>query len=209
SGPEAVLRPAVVQVMATHQMLGNRDVGVLINGTPVDDYVRPNFQERYLIFEFKEKERPPWVMGDGKRARKRQVTVPDVKRGINWDKLKLAAKRYTSGQRLVTAQLNNGRQMQVYANTENEGKGKIEELLALSTAEIVPNGIRDSGYTNPTTQRKQQPYIVYPSKAVLVWRKRSQDLEGRTDLSDRVWDEERIEIDLWVDSEPENLPPLG
>ncbi|MEG4323675.1 MULTISPECIES: hypothetical protein, partial [unclassified Microcoleus] len=26
SGPEAVLRPAVVQVMATHQMLGNRDV---------------------------------------------------------------------------------------------------------------------------------------------------------------------------------------
>jgi hypothetical protein len=50
SGPEAVMRPTLVNVLATHQMLGNRDVGVLINGTPVDDYVRPNFQERYLNY---------------------------------------------------------------------------------------------------------------------------------------------------------------
>ncbi|MEG4322558.1 MULTISPECIES: hypothetical protein, partial [unclassified Microcoleus] len=209
SGPEAVLRPAVVQVMATHQMLGNRDVGVLINGTPVDDYVRPQFQERYLVVEFKERQQPPWVMSDGKRARKRQITIPDVKRGLTWEKIKLAAKLYTSGQRLVTAQLNNGRQMQVYATSENEGLQKIEELLALSTAEIVPNGVRDSGYTNPTARRRQQPFIVYPSKAVLVWRRRSQDLEGRSDLSDRVWDEQRIEFDLWLGEEPINLPPLG
>ncbi|TAG39161.1 MAG: hypothetical protein EAZ33_19125, partial [Oscillatoriales cyanobacterium] len=128
---------------------------------------------------------------------------------MTWDKIKLAAKLYTSGQKLVTAQLNNGRQMQVYANTENEGLNKIEELLALSTAEIVPNGVRDSGYTNPTARRRQQPYIVYPSKAVLVWRKRSQDLEGREDLSDRVWDEQRIEMDLWPENEPINLPVLG
>ncbi|WP_293355932.1 MULTISPECIES: hypothetical protein [unclassified Microcoleus] len=209
SGPEAVMRPTVVNVLATHQMLGNRDVGVLINGTPVDDYVRPSFQERYLIIEFKEKQQPPWVMPDGKRARKRQVTIPDAKRGLTWDKIKLAAKQYTSGQKLVTAQLNNGRQMQVYANTENEALNKIEELLALSTAEIVPNGVRDSGYTNPTARRTQQPYIVYPSKAVLVWRRRSEDLQGRNDLSDRVWDEQRIEMDLWTESEPVDLEPLG
>lgn len=196
SGPEAVLRPTVVSVLATHQMLGNRDVGVLINGTPVDDYVRPSFQERYLIVEFKEKQQPPWVMPDGKRARRRQVTIPAAKRGLTWEKIKLATKFYTSGQKLVTAQLDNGRQMQIYASTENEGLRKIEELLTLSTAEIVPNGVRDSGYTNPSTQRRQQPYIVYPSKAVLVWRRRSVDLEGRQDLSDRFWDEQRIEMDL-------------
>ncbi|TAE66371.1 MAG: hypothetical protein EAZ86_20580 [Oscillatoriales cyanobacterium] len=209
SGPEAVMRPTVVNVLATHQMLGNRDVGVLINGTPVDDYVRPNFQERYLIIEFKEKQQPPWVMPDGKRARKRQVTIPDAKRSLKWVEIKLAAKLYTSGQKLVTAQLNNGRQMQVYANTENEGLNKIEELLALSTAEIVPNGVRDSGYTSPTARRREQPYIVYPSKAVLVWRRRSDDLQGREDLSDRVWDEQRIEMDLWPENEPINLPVLG
>jgi hypothetical protein len=83
SGPEAVLRPAIVQVMATHQMLGNRDVGVLINGTPVDDTVTPGVQERRLIIEFKEKNAPPWIMPSGKRARRRQITVFDVKRGFN------------------------------------------------------------------------------------------------------------------------------
>jgi hypothetical protein len=209
AGPEAVLRPAVVQVMATHQLLGNRDVGVLINGTPVDEYVRPQVQERRLMIEFKEKQQPPWVMPDGKRARKRQITVFDVKRGLTWEEVKLAAKQYTSGQRLVTAQLTNGRQMQVYANTENEGIGKIKELLKLSTAEILPNGVRDSGYVDPTSRRRSLPYLVYPSKAVLLWRKRSPDLEGREDLAGNLWDEQTIEFDLWPDDEPVNLELLG
>jgi len=52
SGSEAVLRPTIVNVLATHQMLGNRDVGVLINGTPVDDTVTPGVQERRLVIEF-------------------------------------------------------------------------------------------------------------------------------------------------------------
>jgi hypothetical protein len=209
AGPEAVLRPAVVQVMATHQLLGNRDVGVLINGTSVDEYVRPQVQERRLMIEFKEKQQPPWVMTNGKRARKRQITVFDVKRGLTWEEVKLAAKQYTSGQRLVTAQLNNGRQMQVYANTENEGIGKIKELLKLSTAEILPNGVRDSGYVDPTSRRRSLPYLVYPSKAVLLWRKRSTDLEGREDLAGNTWDEQTIEFDLWPDEKPVDLEPLG
>jgi hypothetical protein len=91
SGPEAVLRPTIVNVLATHQMLGNRDVGVLINGTPVDDTITPGIQERRLVIEFKEKTAPPWVMPDGKRARKRQITVFSVKRGLTWEEVKLAA----------------------------------------------------------------------------------------------------------------------
>ncbi|MEG4013115.1 MULTISPECIES: hypothetical protein [unclassified Microcoleus] len=209
SGPEAVLRPTIVNVLATHQMLGNRDVGVLINGTPVDETIRPGTQERRLMIEFKEKTAPPWVMPSGKRARRRQITVFDVKRGLSWEEVKLAAKQYTSGQRLVNAQLDNGHQMQVYASTENEGLQKIKELLKLSTAEILPNGVRDSGYVDPTTRRRELPYLVYPAKAVLVWKKRSPDLDGREDLNGRLWTEQRIEFDLWSDNEPANLPVLG
>jgi hypothetical protein len=190
-------------------MLGNRDVGVLINGTPVDDTVRPGVQERRLMIEFKEKATPPWVMPDGKRARRRQITVFDVKRGLTWDEVKIAAKQYTSGQRLVNAQLNNGHQMQVYASTENEGLQKIKELLKLSTAELLPNGIRDSGYVYPTTRRRELPYLVYPSKAVLVWKKRSPDLDGREDVAGRLWTEQRMEFDLWPDNAPADLPLLG
>jgi hypothetical protein len=210
SGPEAVLRPAIVQVMATHQMLGNRDVGVLINGTPVDDTVTPEVQERRLVIEFKEKTAPPWVMPDGKRARKRQITVFSVKRGLTWEEIKLAAKQYTSGQRLVNAGLTDGHQMQCYASTENEGLQKIQELLKLSTAEILPNRVRHSGYVNPTARRRELPYLVYPSKAVLVWKRRSSDQEdGREDGAGQVWTEQRIAFDLWPEDAPANLPPLG
>lgn len=209
SGPEAVLRPTIVNVMATHQMLGNRDVGILINGTPVDDTIRPGTQERRLIVEFRQKSAPPWVMPDGKQAKKRQITVFDIKRGLSWEEVKLAAKQYTSGQRLVNAQLDNGHQMQVYASTDDEGLQKIKELLKLSTAELLPNGVRDSGYVNPTARRRELPYLVYPAKAVLVWKKRSPNLDGREDLNGRVWTEERIEFDLWPDREPIGIEPLG
>jgi len=209
SGSEAVLRPAIVQVMATHQMLGNRDVGILINGTPVDEVVTPGVQERRLTIEFKEKTAPPWVMPDGKRARRRQITVFSVKRGLTWEEVKFAAKQYTSGQRLVNARLTDGHQMQCYASTENEGLQKIKELLKLSTAEILPNGVRDSGYVNPTARRRTLPYLVYPSKAVLVWKKRSPDDDGREDIAGDRWIEQRIEFDLWLENPPIDLPPLG
>jgi hypothetical protein len=195
--------------MATHQMLANRDVGVLINGTPVDDTVTPGVQERSLIIEFKEKTAPPWVMPDGKRARKRQIKVFSVKRGLTWEEVKLAAKQYTSGQRLVNARLTDGQQMQCYASTENEGLQKIKELLKLSTAELLPNGVRDSGYVDPTARRRELPYLVYPSKAVLIWKKRSPDLEGREDTAGNTWTEQRIAFDLWPEDEPANLPLLG
>jgi len=209
SGPEALLRPTIVNVLATHQMLGNRDVGVLINGTPVDDTITPRVQERRLVIEFKEKTAPPWVMPDGKRARKRQITVFDVKRGLTWEEVKFAAKQYTSGQRLVNARLDNGHQMQCYASTENEGLQKIKELLKLSTAEVLPNGVRDSGYVDPTARRRSLPYLVYPSKAVLVWKRRSADLDGREDIAGQIWDEQRLEFDLWPDNEPADMPLLG
>jgi hypothetical protein len=209
SGPEAVLRPTIVNVLATHQMLGNRDVGVLINGTPVDDVVTPGTQERTLKIEFREKTAPPWVMPDGKRARKRQITVFDVKRGLTWEEVKLAAKQYTSGQRLINARLNNRHQMQCYASTEDEGLQKIKELLKLSTAEILPNGVRDSGYVDQTARQRELPYLVYPSKAVLVWKKRSPDLNGREDTDGRIWTEERIVFDLWPETEPVGIEPLG
>jgi hypothetical protein len=209
SGSEAVLRPTIVNVLATHQMLDNRDVGVLINGTPVDDTVTPGIQERRLIIEFREKTAPPWVMPNGKRAKKRQITVFDVKRGLTWEEVKLAAKQYTSGQRLVNARLNNGHQMQCYASTEDEGLQKIKELLKLSTAELLPNGVRDSGYVEPTARRRELPYLVYPAKAVLVWKKRSPDLEGREDTGGQLWTEQRIEFDLWPETEPVGIEPLG
>jgi hypothetical protein len=209
SGPEMVLRPTIVNVLATHQLLGNRDVGVLINGTPTDDYITPGVQERRLLIEFREKAAPPWKMPSGKTARRRHISIPDIKRGVTWEEVKLAAKQYTSGQRLVTARLNNGRQMQCYASTENEGIQKIKELLTLSTAEILPNGVRDSGYTDPTPRRRALPYIAYPSKAVLVWRKRAADLQGREDIAGNLWEEQRIEFDLWPENQPQTLRPLG
>ena len=53
------------------------------------------------------------------------------------------------------------------------------------------------------------PYLVYPSKAVLVWKRRSADLDGREDIAGQLWEEQRLEFDLWPDSEPADMPLLG
>ena len=209
SGREGVLGPNIVSVLATHQMFKNREVGVLINGSPTDEYIRPGVVERRMIIEFKEKPTPPWVMPDGKRARKRQITIFDIKRGLTWEEIKLAAQPYSTGQVLITAQLDNKQQMQAYGANANSALRKIEELLKLSTAELLPNGIRESGYVDATPRRQALPYIVYPSKAVLVWKKKSTDLTGREDLAGNLWDEQTIEFDLWPENEPANLPNLG
>lgn len=209
SGPEAVLRTTIVNTLATHQLLSDRDVGILVNGAPTAEYVTPGVQERSLHIEFREKPAPPWKMPNGKRARVREVTIPNVKRGLSWEEVKFAAKQYTSGQRLVTAKLSTGRPVQIYAVTENEGLQKIKELLRLSTAEILPNGVRDSGYVDPTARRRELPYLVYPCKAVLVWKKRASDLQGREDIAGNIWEEHRIKFDLWPDKEPPNIKPLG
>jgi hypothetical protein len=190
-------------------MFRNRDVGVLINGSPTDEYIRPGVVERRMIIEFKEKPAPPWVMPDGKRARRRQITIFDVKRGLTWEEIKLATKPYSSGQILITAQLDNKQQMQAYGASANSALRKIEELLKLSTAELLPNGVRESGYVEATPRRQALPYIVYPSKAVLVWKKKSTDSTGREDLAGHLWDEQTIEFDLWPENEPPNLPNLG
>jgi hypothetical protein len=209
SGREAVLGPNIVSTLATHQMFRNRDVGVLINGSPTDEYIRPGVVERRLIIEFKEKPTPPWVMPDGKRARKRQITIFDIKRGLTWEEVKLAAKPYSSGQTLITAQLDNKQQMQAYGATANAALRKIEELLKVSTAELLPKGARESSYVEATARRQKLPYIVYPSKAVLIWKRKSSDLTGREDLAGDLWDEQTIAFDLWPESEPANLPNLG
>jgi hypothetical protein len=99
--------------------------------------------------------------------------------------------------------------MQCYASTEDEGLQKIKELLKLSTAEILPNRVRFSGYVNPTARRRELPYLVYPCKALLIWKKRSTDLDGREDGAGQHWTEQRIAFDLWPENEPVNLPPLG
>jgi hypothetical protein len=148
-------------------------------------------------------------MPDGKRARKRQITIFDIKRGLTWEEVKLAAKPYSSRQVLITAQLDNKQQMQAYGATANSALLKIEELLKLSTAELLPNGVRESSYVQATPRRQALPYIVYPSKAVLVWKKKSTDLSGREDLAGNLYDEQTIEFDLWPENEPANLPNLG
>jgi hypothetical protein len=162
-----------------------------------------------MIIEFKEKPTLPWVMPDGKRARRttdnhfRRKARTYVGRSQISDQ---ALQQRSSINYCTVRQQAADASLRGYSEFSS---AKIEELLKLSTAELLPNGVRESGYVEATPRRQALPYIVYPSKAVLVWQKKSTDSTGREDLAGHLWDEQTIEFDLWPENEPPNLPNLG
>ena len=90
-----MLKPAIVQTLATHQMLEDYDIGLSINGLdPLDiNYQVVDDEDNIKVtFRFCSNQAPPWGRGKEKSNYKiGQITVPWVKRSkLDWAILKAA-----------------------------------------------------------------------------------------------------------------------
>ena len=197
--PQELIIPTIQNAVNTHQMVHNRDLGQIV-GMPETDYVTPRPQRRKLKVIFHSKQAPPWRMPDGSRAKTVETSIPDVRQGLTWQVLKQKIKKFTWGEHRVTAVFDNGRQMTVYGSSVNEAEQQILELASLNNLTIIRT--TQGRETNPTPNRIKQPTLVYPAYAKLIIG--DVDSDGNI-ISNR---RETFRIDLWVDSEPENLTPL-
>ena len=186
-------------LLANHQLIYNRDLGQIV-GTPEEDYFSPTPQRRKLKVIFRSKEKPPWRHSDGNYSKKVECSIPDVKPGLTWSKLKRGIPKFTWGKYRVTAYLDNGRQMTVYGVSYAEAEQQILALIKLSTAAIM-NMTRGEDVTDIPNRRKL-PTLVYPIYAKLI--------EGDVTTSGQWRSNKRktTRIDLWVDSEPEDLAEI-
>ncbi|MGB3492811.1 MAG: hypothetical protein WBA57_08785 [Elainellaceae cyanobacterium] len=208
AGYTNTLMPAIATTLANHQMLFNRDVGEIV-GQPAFDWYRANIQRRKLTVEFIDKDGPPMRHTNGDRVRRATYSIPDVRAGVDWARIKRAARTYTWGKFRAVAKLDNGRQMAVYGATPEGARDKLEDLLELSTAEVISMNISEEVERNITLRKT--PTQMWPYRATLLVRRGSADRTGRTDLQGNTFDEEILKFYLWPDTEPPDMPiiPAG
>ncbi len=205
SARTADLEEDVMTTLNNYRLIANRDVGQIV-GMPAEDYLSAKPLRRQLTIVFKTKKEPPWRMPDGKPAKQKEVTIPDVSLALTWGKIKNAAKSYAWGKFRATGHLDNGRQMAVYGASKSEAEKTLRRLAALSTAKILSLNVTEE-VEKKNINLKKDAVTVYPAYATLLVRKPTTG-EGKDFLDGSKLNEDRIRIDLWTTEQPAGLQPL-
>lgn len=203
--PAGQIEQKVADVVATKQVLGLNTVGLML-GQPAEDFVAATIRRRQLQLNFyKGVSKPPWRTNNG-AASQVSVTIPNPKKGLTWLNLRAAMRRWTWGRFKAMALLDSGRKIVVYASTSNGAEAKVRELLTLTDDELVAIDVLEEKERN--AQIRKNPTLVYPARGILLVRRPSDTLEGRTDVRGNRWIEEPVAFEMWTDSKPSNFPVL-
>jgi hypothetical protein len=209
AGPEDVLRGQIPAVLATHQMVSDRDLGQLI-GQPLDDWVRPRPIEglrlKFQLFSFKS---PPYSRRGDDRLVEVTITLSDVDRTkLDWERLRFVAggsNGYLWGRFRARASLTNGRKLIIYGATEKEAVERVQAMLTLTDLEIKTLSVTEEV---KEYERLRNPKMfkeitrVYPGYLSIINRERTLAIDrGKGSLQGNYVDK-RARFDLWRATEP-------
>lgn len=208
AGPEQELKSAVTSTLAAYQLLENRDVGTLV-GMPMDDYLRAKPQSIRLIVKFYSIDNPPWYASSSAKLVEATYAIPDVRRAkCDWETIKLAcggANGYMWGRFRCTANLSNGRQMQVMGASGAEAEQRLRALAELSEATILGKpSITEDRRENLQGQFLKQPTRVYPAFFTIMnqYRVVGAQGSGATELLNGPHKRKHDRINLWPATKP-------
>lgn len=204
SAASSTLETETLSTLNNYRLIANRDVGQIV-GMPAEDFVSAKPLRRQLTIIMKGKKEPPWKV-NGKQAKNVTVTIPDAIVGLTWAKIKLAAQPYTWGKFRATANLDNGRQMAIYASNRSEAEKVIKRFLTLTNAKILSLSVTEE-VDKKNINLKKDPVQVFPAHATVLIR-RDTTGEGRDFVDGSKMIQESIRIDLWQKTEPQGIPPL-
>lgn len=188
----------------TYRIVQNRDVGVIV-GQPHEDWYGLKPQARKLIIEFRDKEKPPFANKQGKTLRV-QISIPDAKRGIDWNDLKTKIPKYTWGNSWVKVIFSNRRFMQVWGATEKEAEQQARTLAQLSTLEIIQ--ISSGTVQTQDPRKKKKATLVYPCFAQMLVRETVINPNNAVTIDGKNKNMTRDRIEIWRDEKPSNFEPL-
>lgn len=208
--PQKTMMATVQQTINTQRLINNRDVGALV-GMPIEDYMKAKPQTLRLVIQLFSIKEPPFVSRSGSAKLQRvTITIPDARRSsVDWDKIKLACggpNGYTYGHYRATANLDNGRQMALYASSPTEAENRLRAFVDLSTAKILTLSITDEKKTGERLKRPQlykEAVKVYPVYFTVINREEYLDsARGKASLTQSYGDK-KSRISLW----PSVAPP--
>ncbi|HEY9804805.1 MAG TPA: hypothetical protein V6D25_31015 [Leptolyngbyaceae cyanobacterium] len=190
-GRQQNLKLQIIQAISTHRQIWNKDVGQIV-GLPVVDAQRAKPQDRFMKILFKSRPKPPWRV-NGEDPKSICYTIPNVKRGLTWEQIKLAAQPFNWGKYRATAFMSSRRQMAVYGATEEEAE-KVLKLLATLSADTITNiHVSEDKSTNPQTMKISTRF--YPCYATVI--SEPTDIQGLPRQGKKAYRRERRRLDLY------------
>ena len=119
--------------------LKDMDMGRFM-GVPYDQWLKATPKTGNLQLLFYGKKKPPYSFKgpDGKTARYRpsEVNIPDP-RELTWAEIKSVASQYTTGGHCCTIQLECGRPIVAWANSDSAAEDRARSLATLSTSPVT------------------------------------------------------------------------
>jgi hypothetical protein len=205
SGSEESLKPIISMMIALTQLLEEKDIGQFLG-------------ESIVFFSVKT---PPWKSPTpGKKLVKATYNIPDVTRkNVDWAKIKKAcggSNGYTWGRFRTTANLDNGRQMQVYGGSKQAAEERLRELAELGTAKILTLTTAEElkeGRRATDSWMYKEDTVIYPaffsvinSKKIIKASNKNLVTQGRrrSKISGDYLEYGSERVPLWVDKEPSN-----
>lgn len=227
SGNEETLKPIITLLAGLHQMLDNKDIGQFL-GTNVEEFVRANPHTIRMKIIYYSKKEPPYKLTsaeyqEGKKITRAIYNIPDLnKKECTWNNIKKLAggsDGYMWGRFRATANLDNGRQMQVYGATEKEAEDRLKDLLKLSKAKLTTLSVAEEKNEGRRATDKwmfKESVRMYPAsfsiinsqKIINQSNKQIKKLTSgkkRSNLSGDYVEYGTIRIALWNDKAPKNI----
>jgi len=204
-GNQSEMIPHVQAVLANRRALDNKDVGE-IAAVPIHEVVTPITSRYTLTIHFNEYEKPPFTRL-GRRGQTAKLKVSDSELGITFNQLKIAFKPYMWGGIRATTQLDNGRQIAVYASSELECDEVSTALLSFTSAEPTRKVYTNVNSGVAANQRKEITRL-YPSKATMATRSLNQ-VSGRYDVQTQtifLWRDTPVGLDRFTSAAAQTGP---
>ena len=210
AGGENNIRSQLPMVMANHQMVENRDIGQWV-GETIRDSTSVSPSELTVRLVLYSRKTPPY----SKAKQSATITLHDFKKSkLDWNTIKQALggnNGYSYGRFRATAKLDSGRQLVVYASSENEAEKRILELEQLIDPEIQALNITEEKKSGARANGKplqKKPIKIYPAFMYIQAKQRilneGTDQQGFQTL-DGTWNSRRFTIELFPDTKPDDF----
>lgn len=198
------LETETLSTLNNYRLIANRDVGQII-GMPAEDFVSAKPLRRQLTIVMRSKKEPPYKTG-GKASKTVTITIPDAIVGLSWKRIKLATQPYSWGKFRATANLDNGRQMAIYASNRSEAEKVMKRFLLLTTAKVLTLSVTEE-VDKKNIRLKKDPTQLFPAYATMLIRKDTTG-EGRDFIDGSKMVKDSFRVDLWTKEEPKGTPPF-
>jgi hypothetical protein len=219
SGPRELLKQEIVSTMRTHELLENRDVGMIF-GIDTFQHIRDNPtnnpNEVTLHIQFYGVPEPPWKR-NGNHSKRAQTSVPNVDRSkLDWSAIKLAcggANGYFWGRFKGLAVLGDNTDavvdtMSMFAGSPEEAEQRLVALAALSDYKIITINVteeRKFGKRATNSGLYKETTKVYPAYFTLLNNQKIlNQANGRSTLSG-TYQKKKTKILLWPDTKPSDF----